>query len=99
MLVAYVSTPRYEGHEMDPVIVEEDAKKLYKSGEKRIGTDEKTFIRIFSERSSPHLAAVSSAYYASFGNSLEKVIHNLETCKLQLLTCFLLLFIYSFCTI
>ncbi|XP_004513248.1 annexin D5-like [Cicer arietinum] len=76
LLVAYVSTPRYEGHEMDPVIVEEDAKKLYKSGEKRIGTDEKTFIRIFSERSSPHLAAVSSAYYASFGNSLEKAIKN-----------------------
>jgi annexin D len=54
-------------------MVEEDAKLLYKSGEKRIGTDEKTFIRIFSERSSTHLAAVNSAY-TSFGKSLEKVM-------------------------
>lgn len=73
MLLAYVSTPRYEGPELDSLMVEEDAKLLYKSGEKRIGTDEKTFIRIFSERSSTHLAAVNSAY-TSFGKSLEKVM-------------------------
>ena len=74
LLLAYVSTPRYEGHELDKMLVEEDAKKLYKSGEKRIGTDEKTFIKIFSEGSATHLAAVNSAYNASFGNSLEKAI-------------------------
>jgi hypothetical protein len=62
-------------------VVEEDAKQIYKAGEKRIGTDEKTFIRIFSERSTTHLAAVNSAYKTSFGNTLEKVniIYNMAT--------------------
>ncbi|KAG4394344.1 hypothetical protein GLYMA_20G011800v4 [Glycine max] len=72
LLLAYVSIPRYEGPELDHIIVQEDAKQLYKSGEKRIGTDEKMFIKIFSEKSSTHLAAVNSAYIASYGHSLEK---------------------------
>ncbi|KAK7310403.1 hypothetical protein RJT34_07897 [Clitoria ternatea] len=74
LLLAYVSIPRYEGPEFDQGIVEEDAKLLYKSGEKRIGTDEKMFIKIFSERSDTHLAAINSAYLASYGLSLEKAI-------------------------
>ncbi|XP_017427073.1 annexin D5 [Vigna angularis] len=74
LLLAYVTTPRYEGPELDPVIVEEDAKLLYKAGEKKIGTDEEMFIKIFSEKSSTHLAAVNSAYIASHGHSLEKAI-------------------------
>ncbi|CAL5207786.1 unnamed protein product [Lathyrus oleraceus] len=74
LLLGYITTPRYEGPEFDHLMVEEDAKQLYKSGEKKIGTDEKTFIRIFTERSTTHLAAVSSAYTASFGNSLDKAI-------------------------
>ena len=73
MLLAYVSIPRYEGLELDHIIVQEDAKQLYKSGEKRIGTDEKMFIKIFSEKSGAHLAAVNSTYIASYGHSLEKV--------------------------
>jgi len=73
LLLAYVTTPRYEGPELDPVIVEEDAKLLYKAGEKRLGTDEDVFIKIFSEKSSTHLAAVNSAYITSHGHSLEKV--------------------------
>jgi annexin A7/11 len=80
-LLAYISTPRYEGPEFDQLVVEEDAKQIYKAGEKRIGTDEKTFIRIFSERSTTHLAAVNTAYKTSFGNTLEKVniIYNMAT--------------------
>ncbi|KAK7407717.1 hypothetical protein VNO78_09748 [Psophocarpus tetragonolobus] len=74
LLLAYVTTPRYEGPELDLAIVQEDAKKLYKSGEKRFGTDEKMFIKIFSEKSSTHLAAVNSAYVTSYGHSLEKAI-------------------------
>lgn len=73
MLLAYVSTPRYEGPEVDRMIVENDAKALYKAGEKRLGTDEKTFIHIFSERSRAHLAAVSSAYHSFYDKKLEKV--------------------------
>ncbi|KAM7484741.1 hypothetical protein LguiA_000750 [Lonicera macranthoides] len=74
MLLAYVTMPRYEGPEVDGAIVMEDAKALYKAGEKRIGTDEKTFRRIFSERSRAHLAAVSAAYKQNHGKSLEKAI-------------------------
>ncbi|PKI53471.1 hypothetical protein CRG98_026161 [Punica granatum] len=74
LLLAYVTVPRYEGVEVDRMTVEMDAKALFKAGEKKLGTDEKTFIRIFSERSRAHMAAVSSAYYNMYGNSLKKAI-------------------------
>ncbi|KAI3700127.1 hypothetical protein L2E82_44744 [Cichorium intybus] len=74
LLIAYISIPRSEGPEVDRKVVEKDAKALYKAGEKRLGTDERTFRSIFSERSRPHMAAVSSAYKDMYGNSLKKVI-------------------------
>eukprot|EP00262_Sarcandra_glabra_P012662 TRINITY_DN3313_c0_g1_i3.p1 TRINITY_DN3313_c0_g1~~TRINITY_DN3313_c0_g1_i3.p1 ORF type:complete len:317 (+),score=43.63 TRINITY_DN3313_c0_g1_i3:224-1174(+) len=74
LLLAYVSKPRYEGPEVDRMMVEKDAGDLFKAGEKKLGTDEKTFIRIFSERSSAHLAAVASLYHHMYGNSLEKAV-------------------------
>lgn len=73
LLLAYVSTMRYEGPEVDRASVDHDAKALYKAGEKKLGTDEKTFIRIFSERSRAHLAAVSSAYHSMYSRKLKKV--------------------------
>lgn len=77
MLLAYVRVPRYEGPEVDRAMVEKDAKALYKAGEKKLGTDENTFIRIFSEKSRAHLAAVSTTYHSVYGNSLQKVcLHN-----------------------
>nr|ACN50182.1 annexin [Annona cherimola] len=74
LLLAYVSIARYEGPEVDKTMVERDASDLFKAGEGRLGTDEKTFIRIFSERSRAHLAAVSVAYHHAYGNSLKKAI-------------------------
>ncbi|XXG51259.1 hypothetical protein AAC387_Pa02g5074 [Persea americana] len=74
LLLAYVSTTRYEGPEVDRNMVGRDAKDLFKAGEKRLGTDEKTFVRIFSERSWAHLAAVSIAYHHLYGSSLKKVV-------------------------
>lgn len=88
LLLAYLSTPRYEGREVDNQMAQNDAKALYKAGEKKFGTDEKTFIRIFSERSGAHLAAVSSIYQNVYGNSLKKAVKS-ETSglfKLALLT-------------
>jgi len=73
LLLAYVSIQRYEGSEVDKMIAENDARTLYKAGEKRLGTDERTFIRIFSERSRAHLAAVDAAYRGMYGHSLGKV--------------------------
>lgn len=73
MLLAYISTPRLEGPEVNREIAQKDAKVLYKAGEKKLGTDEKTFVHIFTERSGAHLAAVSSYYHDMYGHSLKKV--------------------------
>ena len=78
MLLAYLTTPRHEGPEVDRSMVEHDAKALYKAGEKKLGTDEKTFIRIFSERSRAHLAAVSATYHNIYDRKLEKVYFLME---------------------
>lgn len=74
LLLAYISVPRYEGLEVDRMMAENDAKALYKAGEKRLGTDERTFRSIFCERSRAHLAAVSYAYNSMYGKSLKKAI-------------------------
>ena len=73
ILLAYLSATRYQGTEIDRGLVAEDAKALFKAGEKKLGTNEKVFVRIFSERSPAHLIAVSSAYHDMYGNSLNKV--------------------------
>lgn len=49
LLLSYIGTQRYEGFDVDRETVLKDAKSLYKSGEKKLGTDEKAFIHIFSE--------------------------------------------------
>lgn len=73
ILLKYISTPRHEGLEVNREVAQKDAKVLFKAGEKKLGTDEKTFVQIFSERSSAHLAAVSSYYHDMYGHSLKKV--------------------------
>ncbi|KAE9467263.1 hypothetical protein C3L33_00826, partial [Rhododendron williamsianum] len=74
LLVAYAGTIRSESPEVDAVIVDKDAKDLFKDGEWRLGTNEETFIRIFSERSGAHLAAINSAYRKMYWNSLKKAV-------------------------
>ncbi|KEH26755.1 putative annexin [Medicago truncatula] len=76
ILLRYLTTPRHEGLEVNREIAQKDAKVLYKAGEKKLGTDEKTFVQIFSERSSAHLAAVSSYYHDMYGHSLKKAVKN-----------------------
>ena len=73
MLLAWVTTPRHEGMEVNTEMAAKDAKVLYKAGEKKLGTDEKTFVHIFSERSSAQLAAISSYYRDMYGHALKKV--------------------------
>ncbi|XP_021753034.1 annexin D5-like isoform X2 [Chenopodium quinoa] len=74
LLLAYVSVQRYEGFEVDRTLADNDAKTLYKAGEKKIGTDEDKFIKIFSERSRAQLAAVDSTYNSMYGHSIRKAI-------------------------
>lgn len=73
ILLAYISTPRHEGLEVNRELAEKDAKVLYKAGEKKLGTNEKAFIQIFSERSAAQLNAISSFYHDMYGHSLKKV--------------------------
>ncbi|EXC02516.1 Annexin D5 [Morus notabilis] len=80
------------GLEVDRATAVKDAKSLYKAGEKKLGTDEKAFIHIFSEQSRAHLAAVASAYRDMFGNSLKKAVKsetsgNFEHGLLTILRC------------
>ncbi|KAM1934980.1 hypothetical protein ACFX15_019108 [Malus domestica] len=74
LLLAYVATPRYEGLEVDRAAAEHDSKALFRAGERRLGTDEKVFVQIFSGRSSAHLATVSAAYHNMYGSSLKKAV-------------------------
>ncbi|KAI4347309.1 hypothetical protein L6164_008131 [Bauhinia variegata] len=92
LLLAYVSTPRHEGPEVSREVAEKDAKVLYKAGEKKLGTDEKTFIQIFSERSWAQLNAVSSYYHDMYGHSLKKAVKketsgNFEHALLTIIRC------------
>ncbi|XP_052182176.1 annexin D5-like [Diospyros lotus] len=84
LLLAYVNTPRYEGLEVDKVMAEVDAKALYKAGEKKLGTDEKTFLNIFSQRSRAHLAAIDSVYNIMYGNTLKKAVKRETSGKFEL---------------
>jgi annexin A7/11 len=84
ILLACVTTQRYEGLEVDRYTVERDAKALFKAGEKRLGTDEKVFIQIFSERSRPHLAAVNHHYHSVYGSSLKKAVKGETSGKFEL---------------
>lgn len=74
ILLACLSKPRYEGMEVDREMAAKDAKALYKAGEKKLGTDEKVFVEIFSERSRAHLVAVNTCYHDMYGGSLKKAI-------------------------
>ncbi|XP_031247212.1 annexin D5-like isoform X3 [Pistacia vera] len=73
LLLAYVSPPFDENPLVNKQMAESDANALYRAGEKRFGTDEKTFIRIFSERSRAHLAEVANLYN-KHGSSLQKAV-------------------------
>ncbi|MBA0809055.1 hypothetical protein Gohar_024739 [Gossypium harknessii] len=73
LLLAFLTTSRYEGPEYDESLVEEDAKALNKAARK-FGLAGKTFIQIFSDRSRAHLCAVSDIYKTMFKKTLEKAL-------------------------
>jgi len=51
-----------------------DAKTLYEAGEGRCGTDEETFIRIFSERSVAQLGVTFACYKQEYGHDIMKAL-------------------------
>ncbi|KAJ6689497.1 hypothetical protein OIU85_005863 [Salix viminalis] len=73
-LLAFIAITRYDGPEIDSVLVEDDAKAINKIGVKKSGVDESTFIQIFTERSSAHLIALASVFHKMSGKELGKVL-------------------------
>jgi len=66
---------REEGPVNDAV-ASEDAKTIYKAGEKKWGTDDDTFIKIFTSRSAAHLQAVNNHYIRNRGKTVLDAIKN-----------------------
>jgi hypothetical protein len=63
--------------ETQPINIEEakkDAQRLYHAGEGKMGTDEKTFIEILTQRSLPQLHTIANCYSSIAQHSLESGI-------------------------
>lgn len=74
LMLAYLSTTRYEGPEIDRVLVENDVKSIHKFGDRKAGMDEKILIQVFSERSRAHLVALDATYHKVYGKELRRAI-------------------------
>eukprot|EP01133_Synstelium_polycarpum_P007554 gene7554-8836_t len=75
LLRSLLMSQRDESTTFDPRQVEIDTDILYQAGEgRRHGTDDKTFIEIFTLSSYPHLREVTRVYELRYGHSLETVI-------------------------
>jgi len=61
---------RSEAPQINPADVENDVHELYKAGEKKLGTDEKKFIKILTNKAPWHNQAVNAAYKAKHGHNL-----------------------------
>uniref|UniRef100_A0A336M5A5 Annexin n=1 Tax=Culicoides sonorensis TaxID=179676 RepID=A0A336M5A5_CULSO len=51
-----------------------DAQRLYEAGEKRLGTDESAFTKLFAQSSFEHLRAVFEEYKKISGNTIEQAL-------------------------
>jgi annexin A7/11 len=62
---------RNESPNINPAEIHEDVRTLYKAGEGRLGTDEKTFIKILTNKAPWYNQALNQAYKAEHKHSLE----------------------------
>ncbi|XP_010551232.1 PREDICTED: annexin D5 isoform X2 [Tarenaya hassleriana] len=74
LLLAYLNTTRYEGPEIDNVMVENDARTLKSAVARKHGSDDKTLIQIFTDRSKTHLSALRSTYRSMYKKELGKFL-------------------------
>jgi annexin A7/11 len=61
---------RSENPQVNPAEIANDVDFLYKSGEKKIGTDEKAFIKILTNKAPWYNQALNQAYKAKHGHTL-----------------------------
>ena len=69
-----LSGGRPSNHGYDIEQMKQEAVALYNAGEKKLGTDEEEFIRIFCTRSFPELSSIFSIYAAQYKKDIEIVL-------------------------
>ena len=74
LLIALLQCDRSTNPNPDPNMCQADAQALYNAGEGRWGTDEPTFIKIFSKRSAAEIAMINDCYMKLRGKGLLKAI-------------------------
>ena len=74
LLISIIQCGRSMNTVPNPAICQSDAQALYQAGEGRWGTDEATFVRIFTQRSAAELDMISSCYQQLRGNTLHHAI-------------------------
>jgi len=66
---------RNESPNINPAEIAEDVRTLYKAGEKKLGTDEKTFIKILTNKAPWYNQALNQAYRNEHKHTLEVAIN------------------------
>ena len=74
LLIAILQCSRSMNTVPNQAQCQSDAQALYQAGEGRWGTDEATFVRIFTQRSAAELDMISSCYQQLRGNTLHHAI-------------------------
>ena len=74
LLISLLQGTRSMNTMPDPMMCQSEAHALYIAGEGRLGTDEATFVRIFTQRSAAELDLISRNYHQLRGNTLHHAI-------------------------
>lgn len=74
LLVSLVQGNRDQSDHVDNLKANQDARKLLSDGERKLGTEESTFNRIFATQSYPQLNQVFDEYEKVAGHDIEKAI-------------------------
>ena len=74
LLISLIQANRSMNTMPDPMMCQNDAQALYAAGEGRWGTDESTFVRIFTQRSAAELDLISRSYQQLRGRNLHHAI-------------------------
>ena len=74
ILLGFLQCNRSENIYPDPGFCQQEAERLYKAGEGKLGTDEAVFIKTITERSPSELAMIAELYQKNYNHSLYKAI-------------------------
>ena len=74
LLISLLQANRSMNLVPNQVMCQNDAQALYSAGEGRWGTDESTFIRIFTQRSAAEIALISQCYQQLRGRTLHHAV-------------------------